>query len=45
MFASQPPSSPDPTKTNMPKRQPLVGGFRRFLLQIAGANTAGADRA
>jgi len=29
----------------MPKRPPLVGWIRRFLLQIGGANIAGADRA
>jgi len=44
IFAGEPPSSSHPTKTSLPEQLDL-DGFRRLLLQIGGANIAGADRA
>jgi len=41
----EPPSSSDPTKRSCRKSGSLLDAFRRLLLQIGGANIAGADRA
>jgi hypothetical protein len=45
MFAGEPPSSSDPTKRVCLGNQLGFDAFRRLLLQIGGANIAGADRA
>src|SRR6185436_5937169 len=45
MFAEEPPSSSDPTKRLCRRISTVLDGFRRLLLQIGGANIAGADRA
>jgi len=45
MFAEEPPSSSDPTKRLCRRISTVLGAFRRLLLQIGGANIAGADRA
>jgi hypothetical protein len=44
MFAGKPPSSSNPTKRQV-KESALIPSRRRLLLQIGGANIAGADRA
>jgi len=45
MFAGEPPSSSDPTKRLCRRISSVLESFRRLLLQIGGANIAGADRA
>jgi hypothetical protein len=45
MFAGEPPSSSDPTKRSFRRISSDLEAFRRLLLQIGGANIAGADRA
>ena len=45
MFAEEPPSSSDPTKDCLERISSARDAFRRLLLQIGGANIAGADRA
>jgi hypothetical protein len=45
MFAREPLSSSDPTKPTVSENQLCFHAFRRLLLQIGGANIAGADRA
>jgi len=45
MFAGEPPSSSDPTKRLWRRIGSVLDAFRRLLLQIGGANIAGADRA
>jgi hypothetical protein len=45
MFAGEPPSSSDPTKRLCRRISFVLDAFRRLLLQIGGANIAGADRA
>jgi hypothetical protein len=45
MFAGKPSSSSDPTKRSCCKIRSVLDAFRRLLLQIGGANIAGADRA
>jgi hypothetical protein len=45
MFAGEPPPSSDPTKRLCRKISSVLNLFRRLLLQIGGANIAGADRA
>jgi hypothetical protein len=44
MFALEPPSSSDPTKRVCLRISSVLDAFRRLLLQIGGANIAGADR-
>src|SRR5215217_9076705 len=45
MFAREPPSSSDPTKRPFRRISSDLEAFRQLLLQIGGANIAGADRA
>jgi hypothetical protein len=45
MFAGEPLISSDPTKRSWDKSTLIFDAFRRLLLQIGGANIAGADRA
>jgi hypothetical protein len=45
MFAPEPPSSSNPTKRLCQRVSSGLAAFRRLLLQIGGANIAGADRA
>jgi len=45
MFAGVPPSSSDPTNRLCRRISSVLDLFRRLLLQIGGANIAGADRA
>ena len=45
MFAEEPPSSSDPMKRLSGESALYPKAFRRILLQIGGANIAGADRA
>jgi hypothetical protein len=45
MFAGEPPSSSDPTKRPFRRISSDLEAFRQLLLQIGGANIAGADRA
>jgi hypothetical protein len=45
MFAGEPPSSSDPTKRLCRRISFVLDSFRRLLLQIGGANIAGAERA
>jgi hypothetical protein len=45
MFAVEPPSSSNPTKRLCGGISSGLDSFRRLLLQIGGANIAGADHA